>query len=342
MALSPALRARLAANAPALGGAPLGNLYRALDDATAAAVLGRALALGVTYFDTAPHYGHGRSEERMGATLRRLARERFVLSTKVGRVLEPATDVPRDQHGYVATLPFRQRYDYTADGVRRSLDDSLARLGVDRVDLVYVHDIDQAMRGTAHAGHWRDLLDSGLPALARLKAEGAIGGYGLGVNDVGICLATLAHADLDVLLLAGRYTLADQAGLPELLPLCLRRDVAVVLGGPYKSGILATGAHPADGTAPYFDYAPAPAAVVARVEGLETVCRAYDVPLQAAALQFPRAHPAIACVLAGARTAREVEQNCTLARLPIPGAFWSELRARELVAQDAPLPAEAP
>lgn len=333
-------RDRLRANRPALGGAPLGNLFRAVDEATAEAVLRAALAAGTTYFDTAPHYGHGLSEHRMGRVLRTVARASFLLSTKVGRVLTPDAHAPSAQHGYVDTLPFVQHYDYTGDGIRRSLEDSLQRLGLARVDLVFVHDIDAATHGAAQAQRWRDLIDRGLPALAQLKAEGVIAGYGLGVNGVDICLATLAHADLDVILLAGRYTLADQGALARLLPLCVDRDVAVVLGGPFNSGILATGARPADGSRPYFDYAPAPAPVVARVAAIETVCVEFGVPLKAAALQFPRGHPAIACVLAGARTPAEVEENARLARHPIPGQFWSALADRRLVDPGAPLPQE--
>ena len=332
--------ARLAANRPAVGGAPLGNLFRAVDEATAEAVVRTALATGTTYFDTAPHYGHGLSEHRMGRVLRSVPRASFALSTKVGRLLTPDVHAPSEQHGYVNTLRFVQRYDYTGDGIRRSLDDSLQRLGLACVDFVFVHDIDAVTHGAAHAERFRELLDSGLPALARLKADGVIQGYGLGVNEVDICLATLAHADLDVILLAGRYTLADQDALAELLPLCVQRDVAVILGGPFNSGILASGARPADGSVPYFNYEPAPRPVIERVAAIEAVCADFGVPLKAAALQFPRAHPAVACVLAGARTPAEVEDNARLARHPIPAGFWSALADRRLVDPRAPLPRE--
>jgi D-threo-aldose 1-dehydrogenase len=339
MALSPALRRRLADNAPALGCAPLGNLFRALDEAEADGVVREAWTAGVRYFDTAPHYGHGLSEHRLGSVLRTLPRDGFVLSTKVGRILTPDPAAPRSAFSYVDALPFVQHYDYTGKGFLRSVEDSLQRLGLARIDLVYVHDIDATTQGRAQPDRFKDLLDSGLPALARLKTEGVIAGYGLGVNEVGICLDTLAHADLDVLLLAGRYTLADQDALAQLLPECIRRDVAVVLGGPFNSGILASGAHPRDGTAPYFNYKPAPADVIARVAAIEVVCAEFVVPLKAAALQFPRAHPAVACVLAGARTPQEVAENIALARRPIPAAFWQALAQRGLVDHAAPLPA---
>jgi D-threo-aldose 1-dehydrogenase len=337
MALSESLRRKLRAS-PALGGAPLGNLFRPLPYRTAIELVRYAHAAGARYFDTAPHYGNGRSERRMGDALRELARDDYLLSTKVGRLLEPRSDAPRDQHGYVDTLPFVQRYDYTAEGVRRSLADSLQRLGLARVDLVYVHDIDRATHGDAHARRLADAIEGGLPALAALKAEGAIGGYGLGVNDVAICREILRHADLDVILLAGRYTLADQTALPELLQECERRSVEVVLGGPFNSGILATGAHPRDGSAPYFDYAPAPAEILERVAAIERVCVEFHVPLPAAALQFPLGHRAVTCVLPGARSAAEFDENLRLARYPIPPAFWRALRDRQLIDARAPLP----
>ena len=337
MALSEALRDRLR-NAPGLGGAPLGNLFRPIADRAALALVRHAYAAGARYFDTAPHYGNGRSERRMGAGLREFPRDEYLLSTKVGRLLESRLDAPRDQHGYVDTLPFVQRYDYTAEGVRRSLEDSLQRLGLPRVDLVYVHDIDRDTHGDEHRRRLADALDGGLPALAELKAAGSILGCGLGVNDVAICSEVLRHADLDVILLAGRYTLADQSALPELLPECERRGVTIVLGGPFNSGILATGSRPRDGSAPYFNYAPAPAAVVERVAAIESVCAQLGVPLPAAALQFPLGHPAVTCVLAGARSVAEFDQNLRLARHPIAPAFWHALRDERLIDERAPLP----
>ncbi len=331
MALSETLHARLR-QSPGLGGAPLGNLFRALSDRTAIALARYAHAAGARYFDTAPHYGHGRSERRLGDALRDFPRDDYLLSTKVGRLLEPRADAPADQHGYVDTLPFVQRYDYTAKGVRRSLADSLLRLGLARVDLVYVHDIDRAVHGDAHPRRLADALDGGFPALATLKAEGTIGGYGLGVNDVEICRKVLRHADLD----------ADQSALPELLPECQRRGVIIVLGGPFNSGILATGAHPRDGSTPHFNYAPAPPAIVERVAAIERVCGEFAVPLPAAALQFPLGHPAVTCVLPGARSAAEFDENLRHARYPIPARFWRALRDQHLINAHAPLPGERP
>jgi D-threo-aldose 1-dehydrogenase len=185
-------------------------------------------------------------------------------------------------------------------------------------------------------------MDGAVPALARLKAEGAIAGFGLGVNDWQVCVDALAHADLDVLLVAGRYTLLDQTALPVLMPLCARRGTRVVAGGPFNSGILASGTRPADGRAPMFNYAPAAAEVLARAAAIEDLCAAHRVPLKAAALQFPRAHPAVACVLAGARSVAELDENLALAAFAIPAAFWRDLRGAGLVAPDAPLPGEDP
>jgi D-threo-aldose 1-dehydrogenase len=342
MALPPSLIEKLRATPLALGGAPLGNLFRPVSDAEAREVVQHAWSAGVRYFDTAPHYGNGRSEVRMGTALRDYPRDAYALSTKVGRLLDADRRAARNQHGYVDVPAYAQHYDYTAEGVRRSLADSRMRMAIERIDLALVHDVDVATRGDAHERHLRDMLGSGFPELARLRDRGEIGGYGLGVNGVDICLRTLQDAELDAILLAGRYTLADQTALATLLPECERRNVAVIAAAPFNSGILATGSRPADGSVPYFDYASAPAPVVARVAGIEAVCEEFDVPLMAAALQFPRAHPAVVCVLAGARTAAEIATALRLASLPIPPEFWRALRAQELIAGDAPVPGDRP
>lgn len=333
------LRAATAAAGVALGGAPLGNLFRPVSEAEAQGVLARAWELGVRCYDTAPHYGHGLSERRFGAALRERPRDQYVLSTKVGRLLHRDAAAASAQHGYVDVPPFVQTYDYSRAGVLRSLDDSRARLGIERIDIVYVHDLDRVTHGDAFATRFRTLLDEGLPALDELRRAGAIEAYGIGVNGVDISAEVLAHADVDVILLAGRYTLADASALPELMPQCIRRGVALVLGGPYNSGILATGAHPDSGGVPYFDYAPASPAVVAQVAAVEAVCRRHGVPLRAAALQFVAAHPACAAVLAGARDLREVDDLVAMRRFPVPAALWAELRERGLIPLGAPVPA---
>ena len=323
-----------------LGGAPLGNLFAAIAEDDATNLVRHAFDSGIRYFDTAPHYGNGLSEHRIGAALRELPRDDYVLSTKVGRLLLPDANAPRDQNGYVGVLPFVQRWDYSRDGTLRSLEDSLQRLGLTRIDYVFIHDVARDAHGDSQPARFREAMEGAVPALAGLKSEGVIEGFGLGVNDWRVCLDALARADLDVLLLAGRYTLLDQTALPELLPLCVARGTRIVLGGPFNSGILATGTHPADGRPAYFNYEPARGDVLARAASIEALCFAHHVPLKAAALQFPRAHPAIKCVLAGARSTQELDENVALASVPIPDAFWRDLRSKRLIADNAPLPCD--
>ncbi len=341
MSLDAARSGHLSSQPFGLGGAPLGNLFRPVTDAMAAATLGQALACGVRYFDTAPHYGQGLSETRFGHALRAVPRHEYMLSTKVGRLLESSSDVPADQHGYIDVPPLATRYDYSGAGFERSLADSRRRLGIDDIDIALVHDLDHATHGAAFAAHFGAYLGTGCATLAALKSAGTIGGHGIGVNGVDIALATLRETDIDVLLLAGRYTLADQSALPDLLPECARRGVTVILGGPFNSGILVTGTRPRDGSAPAFDYVRATPAMVARVAAIEALCAEHAVPLPAAALQFIVAHPAIAVVLTGARTAEEVAAIAAWRRWPIPAAFWHALRARGLVDAAAPLPGDA-
>lgn len=332
------VKTRLQTSAVGFGGAPLGNLFDTVAEDQAIALVRHAYAAGIRYFDTAPHYGNGLSEVRIGKSLRGVGRDDYMLSSKVGRILVPDAAAPREQNSYVDVLPYRQRWDYSREGTLRSIDESLERLGVSRLDIVYVHDIDRDTHGEAYEERLSEVLNGAIPALLELRAQKAIGAFGLGVNDWRACVEVLSRVDLDVLLLAGRYTLLDQTALPELMPLCERRDVAIVIGGPYNSGILATGAHPADGKLPYFDYAPAPPDVVARVAAIEALCAQFDVPLRAAALQFPLAHPAVVSTIPGARTIAELDQNLELAARPLPPPFWQALHDRGLIAQEAPLP----
>jgi len=318
-----------------LGTAPLGNLFAVVSEEDAAATLRRALSLGVRYFDTAPYYGMGLSEHRVGAVLRTVDRSSFVLSTKVGRLLRPDFRAPRDQHGYIGGLSFRPRFDYSYDGALRSIEHSLQRLGLPFVDIALIHDVDTATHGPeAQPQRFRAAMEGAYRALAQLKAEGVVAAIGLGVNEWQVCLDALQHGDFDAFLLAGRYTLIDQSALAELLPACERRGVRIILGGPYNSGILARGAV-ADAT---FDYQPAAAEILERVRAVSEVCSAFNVPLQAAALQFPLGHPAVATVLPGARSATEVEANMRFAAHPIPGGFWRALKRARLLAADAPVP----
>lgn len=318
-----------------LGGAPLGNLFEPVLEADAAALLSQAWDSGCRCYDTAPHYGHGLSEHRIGAALRGAPRDGFVLSSKVGRVLTPNAAAARRQHGYVDILPFDQHWDYSAAGVRRSVEDSLQRLGMARLDVAYVHDMDAATHGAQAPAVLRQVLDETLPALRALQREGLVGSVGLGINDVAVVLEVLRHAPLDVLMLAGRYTLLDHSALPQLLPLCAARGVRVALGGVFNSGILATGVKAGGGL---FNYAPAALAWVDQVARIEALCDEMDVPLRAAALQFPLAHPAVDIVMLGTRSAAEWTDACAMMRRPVPPAFWQALRTRGLLPDEAPTP----
>ena len=318
-----------------LGGAALGNLFSVVTDAQAQALLEAAWASGCRSFDTAPHYGHGRSERRVGDALRVHAADSYVLSTKVGRLLTPNPQAPSAQHGYVDVLPFTQHWDYSASGTRRSIEDSLQRLGLPQLDVVYVHDMDVATHGAQAPAVLRQVLDETLPTLQKLKQEGLIRAFGLGVNDAQVVVDVLRHASLDVLLLAGRYSLLDHSALPELLPLCVQRGVRIALGGVFNSGILATGAL---GGRASFNYAPAAQEWLARTARIEQVCAQHGVPLRAAALQFPLAHPAIDIVMLGARSVPEWEDGLAMMGHVIPPAFWQALRDAGLLPAEAPTP----
>ncbi len=346
-----------------LGGAPLGNMFRALSEADAQAVLEAALLDGCVSFDTAPHYGHGLSEQRFGHALRQRPRDSFVLSSKVGRLLVPSSRAERDQNGFVQGLPFNQHWDYSAAGVRRSVEDSLQRLGLSHLDVALVHDCDALNHGERYSLVLHQVIDEALPELHRMRQEGLLRHVGLGVNDVQVCLDLLRgqrqDAPLDCLLLAGRYSLLDQSALAELLPLCQQRGVRVLLGGVFNSGILASGvlharaardagdetvadAGSARAAAPMFNYAAAPKHWVERTAAIEAQCEAHGVPLRAAALQFALAHPAVQLVLAGAQTALQWRDTLAMARWPIGAGFWRALRRAGLVDAAAPLPIDLP
>ena len=282
------------------------------------------------YFDTAPFYGLGFSERRVGDALREEDRDAWVLSTKVGRLLHPRTKTgPRDD-GWLTQMPFEVEYDYSHDGIMRSVEDSLQRLGLARIDILYVHDIGEYQHGEANAGHMTTLRESGRKALERLRSSGAVRTVGLGVNETRVLMDVLGWADWDVFLLAGRYTLLEQAPLDDLLPLCERRGTSIVVGGPLNSGILAG--------RDTWNYAPAPEEVRQRARRIGAVCERHGVALPAAALQFPLAHPVVASVIPGPRSAEEFAENAALLRAPIPPALWNELRAEGLLHPAAPVP----
>ncbi|MES2471228.1 MAG: aldo/keto reductase [Pseudomonadota bacterium] len=320
------------------GTAPLGNLFRPLGDETARATLAAAEKAGFGYYDTAPFYGFGLSERRVGDALR--GRKDTVLSTKVGRLLNSVTGPVSEnevRHGYATPMPFEPTYDYSYDGVLCSFAESQHRLGLSRIDLLYIHDIGRLTHGDGNAARMHQLTKSGgLEALEELRSSGAIAGFGMGVNEVPACLEVMKHARLDVILLAGRYTLLEQTPLDDLFPACEAAGTSIVVGGPYNSGILAVGTQ--SGAPLYYDYEPAPPAVIDKVRKIEAVCARHDVPLAAAALQFPLAHPLVASVIPGLDSPARVEQTLSLYHHAIPAALWRDLRDEKLIRADAPLP----
>lgn len=320
----------LALPALGLGCAALGNLYQAVTDEEAHAALQAAWDGGIRYFDTAPYYGHGRSEARLGAFLREGHAGDALISTKVGRTLDPVAPGTEPDCGFADPLPFAPRFDYRADAVRAQVDDSRGRLDVDRFSALLLHDIGAEVHGGDHPAVFRTALNEALPVLNELKAQGVTQAVGIGVNEIAVCQELLDHADLDLILLAGRYTLLEQDALDDLLPRCVERRVSIVVGGPFNSGLLAGGEH--------YNYGAVPAAVAARVQRLKTLAGVHRMPLPAAALQFPLAHPAVASVIPGARSAAEVRQNLEWLAWPIPPAFWSDLREHDLLHPQAPVP----
>ena len=315
-----------------MGCAPIGGLYQPVSDAQARATLDGAWDAGVRFFDTAPFYGYTQSERRLGAALRERPRHEFVVSTKVGRLMRPDASVRPGDDGFAAPLPFRPHYDYTYDGVLRSHEDSLQRLGLERIDILFVHDIGKATHGEHDQQYWRQLTTGGgFRALDELRASGQVKAVGLGVNECEIVLCAMAEFDLDCTLLAGRYTLLEQASLSPLLDLCVERGNAIVIGGPFNSGVLAGNGK--------FNYADAPAAILKRVARLDAVCREFGVPLQAAALQFPLAHPAVASCIPGGQDLAQLRKNLDWFATPLPDALWLALRDADLLDARAPLPA---
>jgi D-threo-aldose 1-dehydrogenase len=307
-----------------LGTAPLGGLFAPVSDEDAEATIAQAWSLGVRFFDTAPLYGFGLAERRLGAFLRRQPRESYVISTKVGRLLRSPTGASPDDPHYKGTPTERPQFDFSYDGVMRSVEESLGRLGLDRVDVLLVHDPDD---------HYDAAVSGAFRALARLRDEGTVTAIGAGMNQSEMLVRFAEVALVDCFLLAGRYTLLDQGALDALFPLCRARNIGILLGGIYNSGILAD---PRAGAK--FNYEDADAALVARALELDELCRKHGTELKAAAIRFCRAHPAVTVALQGARTADEAAENIAMAETPVPPAFWQELRARDLVDARAPLP----
>jgi D-threo-aldose 1-dehydrogenase len=319
------------------GTAPLGNLYRAVDPEDAQKTLEAAWKAGVRYYDTAPLYGLGLSETRLNRFLFGKKRKDYVLSTKVGRLLEVCEPKNRTGIGKFFDTPSRkERYDYSYDGVMRSIEFSLERLGLDSIDIIFMHDVDVFTHKSAEARdeHVKTILQSGIKALRKLRDEKVIKAFGAGVNEWEVCETLAKAADVDVFLLAGRYTLLEQEALQSFLPLCEERGIGIVLGGPYNSGILATGPKPGA----FYNYDPAPKHILERVARIEAVCKRHKVKLAQAALRFPLHHPQVVSVIPGGASPKEVALNAANLEVKVPKALWKDLKAEGLLRQDAPVP----
>ncbi|MBC2903759.1 aldo/keto reductase [Streptomyces cupreus] len=300
------------------GAGSLGNLYTEVTEEQAYEAVTAAWEHGIRYFDTAPHYGLGLSERRLGAALRERPREEYTISTKVGRRLEPSEQGGDDlANGFAVPATHRRVWDFTADGIRRTLDASLERLGLDRVDIVYLHDPDD---------HAEEAFREGYPALEKLRSEGVVGAIGAGMNQAEMLTRFVRDTDVDVVLCAGRYTLLDQSALTELLPAAEARGTPVVIGGPFNSGLLADPRPEVT-----YDYARAPRELVDRALGMKEIAERHGITLRAAALAFCAAHPAVSSVLMGARSAAEVHDCAEQFATPVPESFWQELRESGLL-----------
>ena len=319
------------------GTAPLGNLYKSISDETAHKALEDAWNAGIRYYDTAPLYGLGLSETRLNRFLRTKRREDYVLSSKVGRLMTLSDAAHRTGRGKWFDVPLRQeRYDYSYDGVMRSIEFSYERLGVNKIDILYVHDLCIFTHGSKKASDERitQFFDTGgYEAMVKLRDEGVISAIGGGINEWEVCETLARRGDFDVFLLAGRYTLLEQNALDSFLPLCEARGIKIVTGGPYNSGILASG--PLEGA--FYNYDPAPQKILDRVRAIQSVCASYGVSLKAAALQFPLLHPTHLSVIPGAQTAQELSDNVAVYQANIPASLWSDLKTEGLMRQDAPI-----
>ncbi|MGV1836165.1 aldo/keto reductase [Rhizobium rhizogenes] len=311
------------------GAAALGGLYRACPRDQAMETLQAAWDSGIRYFDVAPWYGFGLGERYVGDFLRGQPEDSYVLSTKVGRLMRPVPTDKVPNYGYVDPLPFDADYDYSYDGIMRSMEFSYARLGLNRIDILYVHDIGGYTHGKALNEHYLgQLLGSGIKALEELKSSGTIKAYGLGVNEVPVCLDVMHAADIDCILLAGRYTLLDRSAVAELLPLCEKKGTSLIVGGVFNSGILATGPVPDA----HFDYLPATPDVLAKVGAMEEIARRHGLPLAAPAIQFPLSQPSVASVLIGTAKASSLTRNMQLVDLKLPASLYAEFEGLTLVA----------
>ncbi len=315
------LRDGLSLSEVGVGAAQFGNLYRETNDAESTAAVVAAWDAGIRYFDTAPHYGLGLSETRLGAALAGYSRDQFVVSTKVGRLLIP-TPANRDQldpDGFVVPAAFARRWDFSRDGILRSVEGSLERLGLDRIDILYLHDPDD---------HWEEASTTGVDALIELREQGVVRAVGAGMNQSAMLAEFVRRCDVDIVMMAGRFTLLEQGALDDLLPLARERGVGVVAAAVYNSGLLS---HPTVADDAMYNYEPAPRELIARAQAIAGVCARHGVELPEAAMQFPLQHPAVVSVVAGARTAEQVLSNVRRSEAPIPSSLWEELRDSGLV-----------
>ncbi|MFG1912756.1 aldo/keto reductase [Kribbella sp. NPDC048928] len=307
-----------------LGGAPLGNLLGQVHETDAVAAVNAAWDEGWRYFDTAPHYGLGLAEERLGLGLHGKPRDSYVLSSKVGRIIYSADSAAPDDEGFDLSTTRRRRWDFSRDGVLQSIEDSLRRIGTDRLDVVFVHDPDD---------HYDEAVATAFPTLIELREQGVIGAIGSGMNQAAMLTRFVREIDLDVIMLAGRYSLIDPDGLDDVLPACLENDVQVVAVGIFNSGLLSQPRPAADTT---FNYAPAEQSLIDKANKIADICESHGTTLPAAALAFPLFHPAVAGIAVGCRTPEEVHTNAALARTDVPAALWSDLKSAGLLREDAP------
>jgi D-threo-aldose 1-dehydrogenase len=319
------------------GGAPIGGFRFNISEQQGADTVSAAYDAGLRYFDTSPYYGYGRSELLFGHALRSRLRDSYVLSTKVGRWMAPLGPGETVAGWRPGGLSFKPTFDYSRDGTMRSIAQSLLRLGLTRIDVVLIHDVDVVSQGSQEEAdrRFKETMAGCYPALAELRRAGVIGAIGTGLNETAMTLRFAREADLDCVMLAGRYTLLEQGALDELLPLCESKGMSMLLAAPFNSGILVTGAR--DGAT--YDYKPAPAPVLDKVRRIEAVCRRHGVDLATAALQFPLGHPRLASIVAGATKPAEVRENAARMTAPIPADLWRELKHEKLLAEAAPVPA---
>ena len=322
-----------------MGMGPIGEIYEVLDEKTTIATVEQAYRSGIRLFDSSPHYGNGISESRLGAGLRAVPRDEVIVSTKIGRVMDPFGKPPARNKdvfspGFVGGYRHAPRFDYSYDGTMRSVEHSLLRTGLSRLDILLIHDCDVWTHGADAAARFKEAMDGAYRALDKLRSEKTVAAIGFGINEADTCVKFARAGDFDLAMMAGRYTLLDQSGVAEFMPLAVEKKMGVMLAGVFNSGILATGAVPNA----KFEYGAASPQILERVRKIEAVCAKHDTSIRRAAMQFPMAHPAVVAVVLGAVKPSEVEANVTDARAKIPAALWSDLKAAGLVDADSRTP----